>query len=175
MQIVVHQQGHSCLYRAKGQAPLWPRRMDWTKDIPTLCALTSVLLLSTRARSYAVVVAVIGLVWFALWHEGLGGMLQQGFHSNRNKRSLQPPPPVTRETFFNTPVDEEDDDDEETTTHVVPRPMGTSDVVGSPDMHLLSQQRLPSQGRNRTKRVFGTSSCCYRSQTGQTSSFGHLR
>lgn len=51
--------------------------------------------------------------------------------------------------------------------------------IVSPDLHVLNRERLPAvvaQGRNRRARVVGIPTrSSYRSTTGGTSSFGHLR
>ena len=156
--------------------------MEWTRDIPTLCALTSVLLLSTRARSYAIVVAVVGLVWFAMWHQQQTTTTQPPHLCHHHRR-------VPREAFEGSkqqaqPMvevdddadDHEDEDIEMEEQHVAPRQRVMADVIGSPDLQRLDQQRLPARGRNRTRRVVGDPpTCTFRSRTGQTSSFAHLR
>lgn len=52
-------------------------------------------------------------------------------------------------------------------------------VVVSPDLHVLNRERLPisaAQGRNRRVRVVGVPTrSAFRSTTGGTSSFAHLR
>jgi hypothetical protein len=101
--------------------------------------------------------------------------------------SPSPPPPVVEDTC------QQDWNGEFVAIHTavgVPRyrrgpgmtlPPGDDDgaPIVSPDLHVLNRERLPAvvaQGRNRRTRVVGIPTrSSYRSTTGGTSSFGHLR